>query len=141
MVDRRIHRCENERGLLQPGCQGGREQERILIALVLVEMVFRQGDCGESADISMERQVGEAVEKRSSSALVLNTGAEDARRISCGVFPSYCSCQTEAGGDCYHTTALTARQFCLPCSAETSIDALQHVARVWNGSNMALCPG
>ena len=76
MVYRRIHRGENERGLRQPRGERGCEQERILIALVLVEVVLRQGDRAESADICLERQVGQAIDERKFVSFVLDTGAE-----------------------------------------------------------------
>src|SRR6185437_16821693 len=71
-----VHRGENERRLRQPRRERAGEQQRILIALVLVEVMLGQGDRAESAGIRLEREVGHAVEERKLVPLVLNTRAE-----------------------------------------------------------------
>jgi hypothetical protein len=76
MMDRRVHRGENERRLLQPGRQRRGEQERVLIALVLMEVMLGQGDGAEAACIGVEGEVGQAVEKRKFVFLVVNSSAE-----------------------------------------------------------------
>src|SRR5665213_2684895 len=75
-MQRRVHRGENERCLRQPRRERAREQERILIALVLVEVMLRQGDRAESTGIRLEREVGHTVDERKFIPFVLDAGAE-----------------------------------------------------------------
>ena len=102
MVDRGVHRGENKRGLFQPRCKRRREQERILIALVLVEVVLRQGDRAVPADVCLERQVGQTVDERKFVSLVLDTGAE-VHAVFHGSALRPLFLPSQVSGDCYHT--------------------------------------
>ena len=60
-----------------PRRERAREQERVLIGLVLVEVVLCQGDSAEFASsICLERKIGHQVDQREFIPLILNAGAE-----------------------------------------------------------------
>ena len=75
MMQSRIHRGKDEGGLLQAGRQGTREQQRILITLILVKVVLRQGDPAEPDRVGLKRQVSHVVDQRQFVLLVVDACA------------------------------------------------------------------